>query len=51
VQCQTWPFWPENIESPAAWDHVTRVCPGSASAQGRFFSLEEIRAAAARVQE
>jgi Fe-S-cluster containining protein len=51
VQCQTWPFWPENLESPEAWDHVTRVCPGSGAAKGRFFPLEEIRAAAARVHE
>jgi Fe-S-cluster containining protein len=48
-QCRTWPFWPENIESPEAWDQVTRVCPGSGAAQGRIFSLEEIREAAAKV--
>jgi len=47
VQCRTWPFWPENIESPEAWDHVTGVCPGSG--RGRLFSVEEIRATAARV--
>ena len=48
VQCRTWPFWPENIESPEAWDEVTRICPGSG--QGRVFSLEEIRESAAKVQ-
>jgi Fe-S-cluster containining protein len=47
VQCQTWPFWPENVESPEAWEHVEGVCPGSG--RGRWFSVEEIRAAAARV--
>jgi Fe-S-cluster containining protein len=47
VQCQTWPFWPENVESPEDWTRVTRVCPGSG--QGRWFSLEEIREAAAKV--
>jgi uncharacterized protein len=47
VQCQTWPFWSENIESPAAWSHVKRVCPGSG--KGQWFSLEEIEAAAARI--
>jgi Fe-S-cluster containining protein len=46
-QCKTWPFWPDNIESPEAWDAVTRVCPGSGT--GRIFSVEEIRATAARV--
>ena len=47
IQCQTWPFWPENIETPEDWDHVTHVCPGSG--RGRLFSVEEIRAGAARV--
>jgi Fe-S-cluster containining protein len=48
VQCRTWPFWPENIESPEHWVEATRNCPGSG--QGRVFTLEEIRAAAAKVQ-
>lgn len=47
VQCRTWPFWPENLESPEAWAHVTRVCPGSG--QGHWFSLEEIQASASKV--
>ena len=46
VQCQTWPFWPENVESPEAWDEVCSVCPGSG--KGQWFSVEEIRASAAR---
>ena len=47
AQCQTWPFWPGNLESPEAWAEVTDVCPGSG--RGRVFSVEEIRATAARV--
>lgn len=47
VQCQTWPFWPENIESPEAWDQVTQVCPGSG--QGNWFSVEAVKESAARV--
>jgi Fe-S-cluster containining protein len=47
VQCRTWPFWPENLASPEDWEHVTKVCPGSG--QGRVFSVEEIRATAAKV--
>ena len=27
VQCRTWPFWPENIETPEDWEHVTRGLP------------------------
>jgi uncharacterized protein len=47
IQCQTWPFWPENIASAENWDHITRICPGSG--QGQVFSVEEIRATASRV--
>ena len=47
VQCQTWPFWPENIETAEAWEGVRAVCPGSG--RGQLFSVEEIRLTAARV--
>jgi Fe-S-cluster containining protein len=47
VQCRTWPFWPENIETADNWERVTNVCPGSG--QGRIFTVEEITATAARV--
>jgi Fe-S-cluster containining protein len=47
VQCRTWPFWPENLESPEDWEHITTICPGSG--QGQLFTVEEIRATAARV--
>jgi uncharacterized protein len=46
-QCQTWPFWPENIASPDAWAGVTQVCPGSG--QGRVYGVEEIKSSAAKV--
>lgn len=29
VQCRTWPFWPENVAHPRAWDAVKAVCPGA----------------------
>src|SRR5579864_5938653 len=48
VQCQTWPFWPENVATPDAWERVRKVCTGSG--HGQLFSLEEIEAAAARVR-
>jgi Fe-S-cluster containining protein len=47
VQCQTWPFWPENIDSPADWQRVGRGCPGAG--RGQVFTMDEIRAAAAKV--
>jgi len=40
VQCRTWPFWPENVETPEAWKHITEVCPGSG--KGRHFAATEI---------
>ena len=35
VQCQTWPFWPENVETPRRLGACARVCPGSG--QGRLY--------------
>ena len=28
VQCRTYPYWPENVESPAAWEDVRQECEG-----------------------
>ncbi len=39
-QCRTWPFWPENVESPSDWRRTGRGCPGAG--QGRLFTVEEI---------
>src|SRR4051812_22597301 len=46
VQCRTWPFWEENVESPEAWEYVGRGCPGID--RGRVFTAEEVLAAVAR---
>ncbi|QEH33644.1 Flagellin N-methylase [Aquisphaera giovannonii] len=40
VQCRTWPFWPENVESPGDWERVKKGCPGAG--QGRHYSRSEI---------
>lgn len=40
AQCRTWPFWPENVATPADWDHVREICPGSG--HGRIYSADEI---------
>ena len=40
VQCRTWPFWAENVESPEDWEHITQICPGSG--KGRHYSADEI---------
>jgi Fe-S-cluster containining protein len=49
VQCQTWPFWSENIESAESWERVKQVCPGSG--RGQWFSVEQVEAAAAKIRE
>jgi Fe-S-cluster containining protein len=28
VQCRTWPWWPENLESKHHWDRCAEDCPG-----------------------
>ncbi len=40
-QCRTWPFWPELLSSPTAWDRATRKCPGMN--HGRFYPVEMVR--------
>jgi Fe-S-cluster containining protein len=42
TQCRTYPFWPENLRSEAAWSRACRECPGIG--EGRLFGREEILA-------
>jgi len=42
LQCRTWPFWSENIESPARWKRAAQKCPGMNT--GRKYSSEQIEA-------
>jgi Fe-S-cluster containining protein len=49
IQCRTWPFWPENVESPADWERTQRSCPGSR--RGRLYSLGEIEHLSRRADE
>ena len=42
TQCRTWPFWESNLESPEAWEHAARNCPGMRRS-GNFVPIEEIR--------
>ncbi len=50
TQCRTWPFWPENIESPESWEHAARTtpCPGMQRSDGNFVPVERIRIQASR---
>jgi hypothetical protein len=42
LQCRTWPFWPENLESKQAWEGETRKCPGMNT--GKHYSPRQIEA-------
>lgn len=48
VQCRTWPFWFDNIETPDDWARTCQVCPGAG--QGVWHSLDSIVEAAERTQ-
>jgi Fe-S-cluster containining protein len=51
IQCQTWPFWPENLDSPQAWQDAASRCPGmkaGAGGKGTLYPLDHIRITRAR---
>ena len=31
IPCRTFPFWPEHLDSPAAWRELAGDCPGVGS--------------------
>ncbi|MCU0917614.1 MAG: YkgJ family cysteine cluster protein, partial [Planctomycetes bacterium] len=39
-QCRTWPFWPENLRDPDAWNRAAQRCPGIN--RGRLYPCHEI---------
>ncbi len=39
-QCRIWPFWPENLADPDAWNKAAQKCPGIN--HGRFYTHDEI---------
>jgi len=41
-QCRSWPFWPNNLVSPNAWNSTAQNCPGIN--RGPFYSPEQIQA-------
>jgi Fe-S-cluster containining protein len=49
VQCQTWPFWPENVVTSEDWDHVRSICPGSG--RGRLYTVDEIVSSISKTPE
>lgn len=41
-QCQTWPFWEHNLQTPQDWKGAQQRCPGSG--HGELFTVEQITA-------
>jgi len=41
LQCRTFPFWPELLETEARWRRLARFCPGIG--RGELVSLRAIR--------
>jgi Fe-S-cluster containining protein len=42
AQCRNWPFWAENLKSPASWNRAAAKCPGIN--RGRHYDLPTIDA-------
>ena len=40
VQCRTFPFWDEKLDSRRSWEAAAKSCPGMN--RGRLYSLDEI---------
>ncbi len=40
-QCQTFPFWPENVQNRKSWEALKAFCPGID--QGRLYTAREIQ--------
>ena len=49
IQCRTFPFWDENLDSPRDWANAARSCPGMDS--GRTFDFVEIERLRCRQHE
>lgn len=44
LQCRTWPFWNELLESSAAWADATRKCPGmNKGTHHSYVQIETVR--------
>lgn len=49
VQCRSFPFWPEMVESRREWRKTARYCPGIG--QGPLIQIESAREQAAVMRE
>ncbi|MBM4358220.1 MAG: YkgJ family cysteine cluster protein [Deltaproteobacteria bacterium] len=49
TQCRTFPFWPQNLESPDAWQEVRAACEG-ARVDAPLVPVETVRERAAELR-
>ena len=42
LQCRQWPFWPQNLAGPDAWNKAATKCPGIN--RGRLYTADQIEA-------
>lgn len=50
-QCKTWPFWPENLETPQTWETTRHQTPCPGMNEGELIPLEQIRIVRNQTQE
>ncbi len=43
TQCRSWPFWPENLTTPQAWDDAQRQTPCPGMDNGQLVAVTQIR--------
>jgi uncharacterized protein len=43
MQCRSFPFWPELLDTASAWEYARQDCPGMDAPEGRLYSADEIR--------
>lgn len=43
VQCRSFPFWPEVVESLETWKAASAGCPGIDHPEGTWFSWAEVK--------
>ena len=42
TQCRSWPFWPQNVAPPAAWQKTCELCPGAGQGPNyRFADIDD----------
>lgn len=51
LQCRTWPFWPEMLESARQWRTYKRVTPCPGMDSGTLIPVEQIRIQRAMMRE